>query len=72
MYGFLRTLTLINIMIFWFLLHSIIIDGNKNIGISTIIFVSFVSYLFFMAFMKFYRRYTLEGLMLIAIDKELV
>ena len=25
-----------------------------------------------MAFMKFYRRYTLESLMLIVIDKELV
>lgn len=72
LYGFLRTLTLINVIIFWYLIYSIVFNDNNNIGILTLIIVGIISYIFFMAFMKFYRRYTLEGLMLIAVDKELV
>lgn len=72
LYGFLRTLTLISVLIFWYLIYSILIDKNNNINLIQLLFVSIISYVFFMAFMKFYRRYTLEGLMLIAIDKELV
>jgi hypothetical protein len=30
-----------------------------------------LSYIAFMAYMKFYRKYTLEGLMLIVVDKNI-
>jgi hypothetical protein len=71
LYGFLRTLTLITVTLLWYLIYSIVFQNNKNISINILISTALVSYLFFMAFMKFYRRYTLEGLMLIAIDREL-
>lgn len=72
LYGFLRVLTLISVIVFWYSLYSLIILKNNLIDFSTILFIGLISYVFFMAFMKFYRRYTLEGFMLIAIDKELI
>ncbi|MEZ4797801.1 MAG: hypothetical protein R2785_11610 [Flavobacteriaceae bacterium] len=71
LYGFLRTLTLISIISFWYILlrnFSNIISFDVYFPV---IIISVISYIFFMAFMKFYRRYTLEGLMLIAIDENL-
>lgn len=72
LYGFLRTLTLITVIAFWYSLYSFIILKSNLINFYTVICIGIISYIFFMAFMKFYRRYTLEGFMLIAIDKELV
>lgn len=83
LYGFLRALTFIVIFTFWFLIilflknydtkHSFFCNIIKNSDLLLIIAVlSLVSYIYFMAFMKFYRRYTLECLMLIAIDKDLI
>lgn len=71
LYGFLRTLTLISVVAFWFCLYHILRYNNCHITWITLAIVGLLSYLFFMAFMKFYRRYTLEGLMLIAIDEDL-
>jgi hypothetical protein len=73
LYGFLRALTLIAIILFWYIIYFICKYSEFTVNNSSfLIVVAFVSYVFFMAFMKFYRRYTLEGLMLIAIDKELI
>jgi hypothetical protein len=72
LYGFLRTLTLISVILFWYFIYYIFKYSNFSVQTVIIItLISFISYIFFMAFMKFYRRYSLEGLMLIAIDKEL-
>lgn len=71
-YGFLRTFTLITNILFWyFTIHTYYFGEFNFISISIIIIISIVSYIFFMSFMKFYRRYTLEGLMILAIDKEI-
>ncbi|MFV0197822.1 hypothetical protein OBK01_06335 [Empedobacter falsenii] len=78
LYGFLRTLALITNLLFWGIIIVVIIyfnqlDDSFIFPISIFLFtISIVSYIFFMAFMKFYRRFSLEGLMVIAIDKELV
>lgn len=72
LYGFLRTLSLIfNLLAIYFSIRIIcFLDFNLNNGI--ILFtLTGISYLSFMAFMKFYRRYTLEGLMIIVIDKDI-
>lgn len=71
LYGFLRTLSLISVITFWYSLYSAIFLHTKFINFYSVICIALASYIFFMAFMKFYRRYTLEGLMLIAIDKEI-
>ncbi|HAT64584.1 MAG TPA: hypothetical protein DCS66_08270 [Flavobacteriaceae bacterium] len=72
LYGFLRTLCLIFnfLSIYLFLRVSIYLNWNLE-NFSLFIFLSGITYLTFMAFMKFYRRYTLEGLMIIAIDENL-
>lgn len=69
LYGFLRTMSLIMNILFWYLtIHFIILwTFNWKIILSLII-VSIISYVFFMAFMKFYRRYTLEGFMVLIVD----
>lgn len=83
LYGFLRALCLISVLFFWLLVYKLYkkaylaetfndyIKNSKYILV-VILLTTFSSYIFFMAFMKFYRRYTLESLMLIVIDKELV
>lgn len=71
LYGFLRTLSLITISLFWYLVYLKLMIGNDFICWYHFLITGLISYTFFMAFMKFYRRYTLEGLMLIAIDKEI-
>ncbi len=72
LYGFLRTMTLLFNLLFWYLvIHFYIIDiFNIHILISILITSAF-SYTFFMAYMKFYRRYTLEGFMVLVVDKEI-
>lgn len=82
LYGFLRSLCLISVLFVWLILKrlyvkiylsesiSLYFEKNKYLLIYFVV-ITIVSYIFFMAFMKFYRRYTLENLMLIAIDKNL-
>lgn len=76
LYGFLRNLVLTFILAFWFYfiisLKTIDFDlyiNWKMIGWNFLIMI--MSFISFMAYMKFYRRYTLEGLMLIVVDKEI-
>lgn len=70
LYGFLRAMTLICVFFFWLSIYYLI-DGNDGISFIVIFSIGLISNIFFMAFMKFYRRYTLEGLMIIAIDTEI-
>jgi hypothetical protein len=70
-YGFLRTLTLIANLVFWYIFfHNLFYEQISYPICVLLLIVAVISYLFFMAFMKFYRRYTLEGLMILAIEKE--
>lgn len=82
LYGFLRSLCLISTIFFWFILFKLWKISYDHISLKyyfqevKYLFLAFlilglISYIFFMAFMKFYRRYTLEALMLIAIDPDL-
>jgi len=71
LYGFLRVLCLITTIAFWFVSYLMIFTEFLVFDILTLILIGFMNYTFFMAFMKFYRRYTLEGLMLIAINEEI-
>lgn len=71
LYGFLRSLTFISVVLFWYLAYSRFCLLNDNISYLTLFIVGFIGYVFFMAFMKFYRRYSLECLMLVAIDKDI-
>lgn len=72
LYGFLRTMTFIMNILFWYLIIHLILFKNFNImSLALISFFSAISYIFFMAFMKFYRRYTLEGFMVLVADKEI-
>lgn len=75
-YGFLRNLVLIFILASWyyFILSLNTLNIENKIDFQTILTnlgIMFISYISFMAYMKFYRRYTLEGLMLILVDKEI-
>lgn len=72
LYGFLRTLSLIFSLLatYFFIRVVCFLEFNLNNGIILFVLTG-ISYLAFMAFMKFYRRYTLEGLMIIVIDKEI-
>lgn len=75
LYGFLRNLVLTFVLSFWyfFIISLKTIDYkaclNWNIILINILIMCF-SFVAFMAYMKFYRRYTLEGLMLIVVDKK--
>ena len=83
LYGFLRALCLISVLFFWLIIYKLYKKAyffetfeeyfkKSKYLLFIFLLTTIVSYLFFMAFMKFYRRYTLESLMLIIIDKELV
>ncbi len=70
LYGFLRTLTLLLTILFWYIIFHFGLYSDFNItAIILLTILSLVIYVFFMGFMKFYRRYTLEGLMILAISK---
>ncbi|RAR75690.1 hypothetical protein [Flavobacterium aciduliphilum] len=70
LYGFLRTFTLIFVLIFWYIIiHFCFYSHFTKEIIFLLVLVLFLSFIFFMSFMKFYRKYTLEGLMIIAIDE---
>lgn len=72
LYGFLRTLCLIfNLLTIYFIARTILFSSFDLINLVVISILLSICYISFMAFMKFYRRYTLEGLMVISIDKDL-
>ncbi|MEZ4841750.1 MAG: hypothetical protein R2821_09665 [Flavobacteriaceae bacterium] len=76
LYGFLRNLALIFIILFWIYFLLGLKSINCNLEINWVLFkiligLAIASFISFMAFMKFYRRYTLEGLMLIVVDKDI-
>lgn len=77
LYGFLRNLVLTFVLSFWYYFFTIslqtinfknTVDWNSIMILITLMLLSFTA---FMAYMKFYRRYTLEGLMLIVVDKNI-
>lgn len=68
LYGFLRTLTLLSVVVFWGLvLHTIQGTIPLTQGCEFLIMSTAVSYVLFMAFVKFYRRFSLEALMALAV-----
>lgn len=76
LYDFLRNLVLTFIFAFWFYFCISLktIDFSMSINCRMILwnlFIMLMSFISFMAYMKFYRRYTLEGLMLIVVDREI-
>lgn len=63
LYGFLRSITLIFVLLFWVLLiMRRYIPLNQLTYILLLVSISFVSYIFFLSFKKFYRRYSQETL----------
>lgn len=67
-YGFLRTITLISLMLFWIIVWHVVTSGISCIfGVLTISVVATTTYLLFMGFVKFYRRFSLEALMAMAV-----
>lgn len=76
LYGFLRNLVLTFILSFWYYFKESIktIDRKMSFDWDSIeinVLLMCLSYIAFMAYMKFYRKYTLEGLMLIVVDKNI-
>jgi hypothetical protein len=76
LYGFIRNLVLTFILSFWYYFKESIktIDRKMSFDWDSIeinVLLMCLSYIAFMAYMKFYRRYTLEGLMLIVVDKNI-
>lgn len=72
LYGFLRTITFSLNLLFWYLsIHIIFYAGLTLKNSIILITISIFSYVFFMGYMKFYRRYTLEGLMVLTIDDKI-
>lgn len=71
LYGFLRTLTLISVVLFWWIVwHSCIGTFSIELSLCFITITSLVSYVLYMAFMKFYRRFSLEVMMAVAVTVE--
>jgi len=76
LYGFLRNLALLFNVFSWVYIFFILKGINFNYGFSfdkiAVLFLLIGSaYIAFLAFNKFYRRYTLEGFMLIIVDESL-
>jgi hypothetical protein len=69
LYGFLRTLTLLSVVIFWTLVWYAAHQTFSSVEALSMLAASVVvSYVFFMAFVKFYRRFSLEALMALAVS----
>lgn len=68
LYGFLRTLTLISLLLFWIVVwHVVTSDISCLVGVLTVSTGAITTYLLFMGFVKFYRRFSLEALMAMAV-----
>ncbi len=77
LYGFLRNSCLIFNVLSWLFAVQLARDFSHHQVLSrakTILLLALVcsTYIAFMAFMKFYRRYTLEGLMLLVVDESII
>jgi hypothetical protein len=68
LYGLLRAFSLIFNCLSIYLLFSIACNEYSFIKYVVLLSTSMIAYIFFMGYMKFYRRYTLEGLMVMTID----
>lgn len=76
LYGFMRALTFIFVLVFWGSLIAIAINYKNEYfsyrnSIIWVLVITFLSFFFFMGFMKFYRRFTLESLMCLVTDSDL-
>lgn len=75
LYGIMRSLSLIMVLLFWWLILStmpflgIKYPEIKGSIVIPIIITGFIAYIFYMGFIKFYRRFTLESLMSLVVDK---
>lgn len=68
LYGFLRTLTLISLVLFWIVVWHVSASGMSCLAVMlSISSASLLTYLLFMGFVKFYRRFSLEALMAMAV-----
>lgn len=76
LYGFLRNLSLIFNILSWYYLIQLLREAKFELEFSpekilALLIIVSISYIAFMAFMKFYRRYTLEGFMLLVVDENI-
>lgn len=70
LYGFLRTLALILVFIFWLAVwHLVRHPLGLGVGATILGATSILAFVAYCAFVKFYRRFTLEALMAISIRK---
>jgi len=71
LYGFLRTLSFISVLIFWVIVWHTFSGSFGSLEASGwLLASSILSYILFMAFMKFYRRFSLEALMALSVSYE--
>lgn len=71
LFGFLRTMTLIAVLVFWsFVWHIFQSSMNACYIFTILVMLSLLNFTFYMAFVKFWRRFTLEVLMSIATSYE--
>jgi len=67
LYGFMRTMSLITVCLFWFVASSYIWLGQGPDGRHwVLVAIAALSFLLYMGFVKFYRRFTLEVFMALA------
>jgi len=72
LYGFLRTLTLLSVILFWAMVwHVCTLNLLLYQAILSITIPAIVSYVLYMSFVKFYRRFSLEALMALAVTYKL-
>jgi len=68
LYGFMRTLTFISLILFWIVVWHVITTGVSCIaGLVAVFLAAITTFLLFMGFVKFYRRFSLEALMAMAV-----
>lgn len=76
LYGFLRNLSLIFNIVSWYYIIQLLREAKFELELSfdkifILIVIISIAYISFMAFMKFYRRYTLEGFMVLVVDENI-
>lgn len=64
LYGFLRTLTFLTVLVFWIILFHKFYSGEPKLFIDLeIVPAALLAFIFYISFVKFYRRFTLEAFM---------
>lgn len=77
LYGFLRSISLIFVVLFHYLFYYGIInlatirEFHTASYIFLLIAIACITYVFYLSFMKFYRRYTVEIFMSLVADEDL-